>query len=106
MVIGFNSGIVIGIATGKFKLSLTLADTKKMTEELHHIRNFKDSLDHMAVSYTMNQLATCGDDSIKVHDLNDLKDILHIITLEEDRGHMKNVEWSEDGQFLTLSTST
>ena len=48
-------------------------------------------------------MATCGDNTIKVLDLSDLKSTQDIITLEEERGNLESLSWTEDGQFLTVA---
>jgi WD repeat-containing protein 19 len=41
---------------------------------------------------------------VKIHELTDLKDTSHVLTLDEERG-LENMDWSEDGQLLAVSTS-
>ena len=75
----------------------------------------------------MGKAASCGDNTVKIHELHDLKgknfvhliynffveskitigfclDTYNVINIDDERG-LDNVEWSEDGQLLAVSTS-
>ena len=41
---------------------------------------------------------------MKIHELHDLKDTANVITLDDERG-LDQMEWSEDGQLLAVSTT-
>ena len=41
---------------------------------------------------------------MKIHELTDLKDTSNVLTLDDERG-LDNMDWSEDGQLLAVSTS-
>ncbi|KAJ1537325.1 WD repeat-containing protein 19 [Nowakowskiella sp. JEL0078] len=99
----FGDGyIMIGFSTGYFVVIST--NMNEIGQELFQSRDFKDLLNDIALSTTLNKAATCGDNCIKIHDLTDLKDVSDIITLEDDRGQLDKIQWSEDGQFLSIST--
>lgn len=52
--------------------------------------------------FTRN-LIVCFYDSIKIHDLSDLKEMFAIINMEDERG-LDVLNWSDDGQLLAVST--
>ena len=58
----------------------------------------------IAVSFPLGKAASCGDNTVKIHELHDLKDTFNVINIDDERG-LDNVEWSEDGQLLAVSTS-
>ncbi|KAJ3047461.1 hypothetical protein HK102_012911, partial [Quaeritorhiza haematococci] len=60
----------------------------------------------IAISPALNKVATAGDGCIRVHDLTDFQDVWAIVQLEDERGQLDKLGWSEDGQFLTVSTKT
>ncbi len=41
---------------------------------------------------------------MKIHELTDLKDTSHVLSLDDERG-LDNMDWSEDGQLLAVSTT-
>jgi WD repeat-containing protein 19 len=94
VMIGFSNGYFVVISTS----------LKEIGHELFQSRNHKDQLTDIAVSTSLNKAASCGDNCIKIHDLADLKDIYAIITLDEDRGVLDKLRWSDDGQILAVST--
>lgn len=94
-LLGFSNGYVIAMSA-----------VTDLGKETLHLRDFKDGLGDLAVSAAAEKVATCGDAAIKVHDLGDLKNTSAIVTLEEARGSLDKLRWSEDGQFLTVSTKT
>ena len=52
----------------------------------------------------LGKAASCGDNMIKIHELSDLKETSSVITLDDERG-LENMDWSEDGQLLAVTTS-
>jgi len=49
-------------------------------------QSLKNFLSDVAISLTLNQAASCGDNCIKIHDLQDLKEVYTIISVEEEKG--------------------
>jgi WD repeat-containing protein 19 len=49
-------------------------------------------------------VATAGDGVVKVHELSDFKDVYAILNLEEERGALESLDWTDDGAFLSVST--
>lgn len=58
----------------------------------------------IAISKPIGKAASCGDNTVKVHELHDLKETSNVINIDDERG-LDNIEWSEDGQLLAVSTS-
>ena len=58
----------------------------------------------IAISENIEKAASCGDNTVKIHELHDLKDTANVITLDDERG-LDQMEWSEDGQLLAVSTT-
>ena len=56
------------------------------------------------LKYFLGKAASCGDNMIKIHELNDLKETSNVITLDDERG-LDHMDWSEDGQLLAVSTA-
>ena len=99
----FGDGyILIGFSAGYFVVIST--HMKEIGQELFQAKNHKESLSGISISTNINKAASCGDNTIKIHELNDLKDTSNVITLDDERG-LDHMDWSEDGQLLAVSTS-
>eukprot|EP00039_Didymoeca_costata_P030876 m.31858 g.31858 ORF g.31858 m.31858 type:complete len:1357 (-) comp8355_c0_seq1:4546-8616(-) len=96
VLVAFNTGHFIIVSTKQ----------KYMGQELFHTQLFKTRMTHAKVSLTLNKVATCGDDSVLIHDLSDPQDMFGVIKLEDDRGMLDQLQWSDDGQLLTVSTQS
>ncbi|KAL5037819.1 hypothetical protein RTP6_005194 [Batrachochytrium dendrobatidis] len=94
ILVGFTLGYLVSVSTSSHQLG----------KELFQSKSYKDSLGDIAVSNILNIAATCGDNVIKIHDLSNLQDVSLLITLENERGSMNRLHFSDDGQFLTVST--
>ena len=68
------------------------------------VKNHKETLTSIAISKTIGKAASCGDNTVKVHELQDLKDTSNVINIDDERG-LDKIEWSEDGQLLAVSTT-
>ncbi|KAJ3330817.1 WD repeat-containing protein 19 [Blyttiomyces sp. JEL0837] len=101
----FGEGFVmIGFSTGYFVVVST--NMNEIGQELFQAKNHKDSLNDLAISSILGKVATCGDGTVKVHELSDLKDVYAILNLEEDRGGLLGLEWTDDGGFLSVGTKS
>ncbi|KAJ3099152.1 WD repeat-containing protein 19 [Phlyctochytrium planicorne] len=101
----FGDGLVmIGFSVGYFVVVST--NMNEIGQELFQTRNHKDALTDVAVCHNLGKAATCGDGSVKVHELGDLKDVYAILDLEDERGQLVGVAWSEDGGFLSVGTKS
>ncbi|XP_031991730.1 WD repeat-containing protein 19 isoform X1 [Hylobates moloch] len=94
--------IMIGFSCGHFVVIST--HTGELGQEIFQARNHKDNLTSIAVSQTLNKVATCGDNCIKIQDLVDLKDMYAILNLDEENKGLGTLSWTDDGQLLALST--
>lgn len=94
ILIGFSKGFFVVIST----------HMKEIGQELFQVKNHKDNLSGIAISTSLGKAASCGENTIKIHELHDLKDTSNVITLDEERS-LEHMEWSEDGQLLAVSTS-
>ena len=99
----FGDGyILIGFSAGYFVVIST--HMKEIGQELFQAKNHRESLTGICISTTIGKAASCGDNTIKIHELNDLKDTSNVITLDDERG-LDHMDWSEDGQLLAVSTN-
>ncbi|KAM3864863.1 WD repeat-containing protein 19 [Diretmus argenteus] len=94
--------ILIGFSHGYFVVIST--HIREIGQELYQAHNHKDSLNSVAISTSLNKAASCGDNSIKIHELSDLKDISSIIHLSDETKGLDQLNWTDDGQLLALST--
>ncbi|XP_031560697.1 WD repeat-containing protein 19-like [Actinia tenebrosa] len=94
IMIGFSNGFFVVIST----------HMKEIGQELYQTRDHKDLLTDIAVSTQLNKAASCGDNCIKIHDLNEMKEIYAIITVEDAGGNLDKISWTDDGQLIAVST--
>ncbi|XP_046853283.1 WD repeat-containing protein 19-like [Xenia sp. Carnegie-2017] len=94
IMIGFGSGFFVVIST----------HLKEIGQELFQTRDHKDVLTDIDISLELNKVASCGDNSVKIHDLTEMKDIYSIITIEDAGGPLDKMKWTADGQLLAVST--
>ncbi|KAJ3181263.1 WD repeat-containing protein 19 [Geranomyces variabilis] len=93
VLVGFSTGYMIVMSTNPNDLGHEIFSTK----------NHKGFLSNVAVSNVLNKAASCGDSTIKVHELSDLRDVYAVETID-DVSPVDRLQWSDDGQFLTVST--
>uniref|UniRef100_UPI003AB0C784 WD repeat-containing protein 19 n=1 Tax=Centroberyx gerrardi TaxID=166262 RepID=UPI003AB0C784 len=94
--------ILIGFSHGYFVVIST--HIREIGQELYQAHNHKDSLNSVAISPALNKAASCGDNSIKIHELSDLKDISNIVRLDDETKGLDQLTWTDDGQLLAIST--
>ncbi|XP_033828361.1 WD repeat-containing protein 19 [Periophthalmus magnuspinnatus] len=94
--------ILIGFSNGYFVVIST--HSREIGEELYQARNHKDCLNSVAISSTLNKAASCGDNTIKIHELSDLKDISNLLRLDDETKGLDQLSWTDDGQLLAVST--
>ncbi|KAI8836727.1 hypothetical protein BJ741DRAFT_708422 [Chytriomyces cf. hyalinus JEL632] len=94
IMIGFSSGYFIVVST----------NMNEIGQEVFQAHNHKDSLNDLKISPALEKAATAGDGCVKVHELGDLKDVYAILNMEEDRGGLVGMEWTDDGGFLSVAT--
>ena len=78
--------------------------TSQTFNQFCQAKNHRDNLTGISISTAIGKAASCGDNTIKIHELNDLKDTSNVIALDDERG-LDHMDWSEDGQLLAVSTS-
>eukprot|EP00040_Diaphanoeca_grandis_P026894 m.151683 g.151683 ORF g.151683 m.151683 type:complete len:1363 (+) comp30773_c0_seq2:182-4270(+) len=93
LLLGFSKGYFIVVST----------EMSHIGQELHQSRNHKMALTDVAISHTLNKAASCGDGLIKIHDLTDCNDIYAQIPLDDDIGKLCKMDWSDDGQLLSVT---
>ncbi|XP_055768737.1 WD repeat-containing protein 19 [Salvelinus fontinalis] len=94
--------ILIGFSQGYFVVIST--HIREIGQELFQAHNHKDSLTSVAISSALNKAASCGDNSIKIHDLSELKEMDAIVNLEDETKGLDQLSWTDDGQLLAVST--
>nr|XP_043885090.1 WD repeat-containing protein 19-like [Solea senegalensis] len=93
--------ILLGFSHGYFVVIST--HINKIGEELYQARNHKNSLNSVTISPTLNKAASCGDNSIKLHELSELKDMSNVVHFDEETS-LDQLSWTHDGQLLAVST--
>ncbi|TPX41030.1 hypothetical protein SeMB42_g05773 [Synchytrium endobioticum] len=96
LLVAFSSGNLVAVSTNKADLG----------QEIGATRDHKDGIVDLALSLALNKAVTCGDDCLKLHDLADVMVTDAIVNLEEERGQLSSLNFSDDGQFLTVGTKT
>ncbi|XP_060531606.1 WD repeat-containing protein 19 isoform X2 [Cylas formicarius] len=93
ILIGFSAGYFISIST----------HVKEVGQELFQIRNHKNILTDIGVCEVISKAASCGDNSVKLHDLNNLQETSSVINLPQEAG-LGRISWSPEGQLLAVCT--
>ncbi|KAK9870346.1 hypothetical protein WA026_006430 [Henosepilachna vigintioctopunctata] len=93
ILIGFSSGYFIAIST----------HIKEVGHELFQVKNHKNTLTDIAVCEKVGKAASCGDNSVKIHDLGNLTETSSVLNLTQESG-LERISWSEDGQLLAVCT--
>ncbi|XP_071642364.1 WD repeat-containing protein 19 [Temnothorax longispinosus] len=93
ILVGFEAGFFIAIST----------HIKEVGQELFQIKNHRDSLTDIALSQAVGKVATCGDNTLKVHSLQNLEETETLITVTNENG-ISSIEWSTDGTMLAVVT--
>ncbi|EDW74804.1 uncharacterized protein Dwil_GK15704 [Drosophila willistoni] len=94
ILLGFSNGHVVAIST----------HPKDVGQELWQVKNHKDTLTGLAYCPSLDIVASCGDDNIKVHSITNLQETERIITVP-DHANVQMIDWSPDGQLLAVTTS-
>ncbi|BET02082.1 WD repeat domain 19 [Nesidiocoris tenuis] len=95
VLVGFSAGYLVCISTNPRELGRELFQVKN-----HHIR-----LSYLAICPVLSKVATCGDNSVKIHELKNLADVTAVISLSDESG-VERVGWSEDGQLICAATNS
>ncbi|KAK9508924.1 hypothetical protein O3M35_006365 [Rhynocoris fuscipes] len=92
ILVGFSAGYLIAIST----------KIRELGQELFQIKNHHVRLCHLSVCHQANYVATCGDNNVKVHNLNNLSEVKAVMSLSQETSR---VEWSQDGQLMCVATN-
>ncbi|XP_076676074.1 intraflagellar transport protein Oseg6 isoform X2 [Andrena cerasifolii] len=95
--------ILVSFETGYFTAIST--HIKEVGQELFQVKNHKDCLTDLAISQVVGKIATCGDNNIKIHSLQNLEETEKLITVSGETGISK-IEWSPDGTMLVAVSYT
>lgn len=95
ILLGFGAGYFIAIST----------HIKEVGQELFQVKNHKNILTGITISLAVGKAASCGDNTVKIHDLTNLQETSSVITLAQETG-IDGVEWSADGQLMAVCTSS
>ncbi|XP_050295176.1 WD repeat-containing protein 19 [Anthonomus grandis grandis] len=93
ILIGFSAGFFISIST----------HIKEVGQELFQIRNHKNILTDISICQVIGKAASCGDNSVKIHDISNLQETSSVLNLPQESG-LERISWSTDGQLLAVAT--
>ncbi|XP_033222946.1 WD repeat-containing protein 19 isoform X2 [Belonocnema kinseyi] len=93
ILVGFEGGYVVAIST----------HIKEAGQELFQVKNHRDCLNDIALNNIAGKVATCGDNTVKVHSLQSLEETEKVINIAGETG-VNIVEWSADGTMLAAVT--
>ncbi|KAM6940536.1 WD repeat-containing protein 19 [Xenentodon cancila] len=94
--------ILIGFSHGYFVVIST--HIREIGYEIYQTRNHEDCLNSVAYSPALNKAASCGDNSLKIHELSESKGISNIVKLDDEIKGLDQLSWTDDGQLLAVST--
>ncbi|XP_055855460.1 WD repeat-containing protein 19 isoform X1 [Episyrphus balteatus] len=94
ILLGFSNGHVVAIST----------HPKEVGQELWQVKNHKETLTGLAYCPALDIVASCGDDTVKIHSITNLQETEKIITLP-DHSSVQMIDWSSDGQLLAVTTN-
>uniref|UniRef100_A0A1B6EAI7 WD repeat-containing protein 19 n=1 Tax=Clastoptera arizonana TaxID=38151 RepID=A0A1B6EAI7_9HEMI len=92
ILIGFSGGYFVAIST----------HIREVGQELFQAKNHRDALTDISISHSLGKVASCGDNTIKIHEMSSLQDTPNVISLDEE---VERLGYSEDGQLLATATS-
>ena len=98
ILIGFSSGYVVVIST----------HLKEIGQEVNSIRFHRDNLTDVTFSPALQKGASIGDNCVKIFDMSELSKMSEQrsekMELDNEFGTLTRVDWTEDGQILTVSS--
>ncbi|KAK5643690.1 hypothetical protein RI129_007535 [Pyrocoelia pectoralis] len=93
ILIGFTGGYFIAIST----------HIKEVGQELFQVKNHKNNLTGIAMCNAIGKVASCGDNTVKIHDITNLNETSSVLALTQESG-IEQIGWSIDGQLLAVGT--
>ncbi len=101
-----DSYLLVGCANGKMVVIST--DEKEIGEEIHNWGDMDGKLTTFRASRTLNKLAVAIDNGVRIVDMTSIRgwkeDDSSRIEYSFDQGTPTSVEWTRDGQILTVAT--
>ncbi|XP_055372379.1 WD repeat-containing protein 19 [Condylostylus longicornis] len=94
ILLGFSNGNLVAIST----------NLKDIGQELWQVKNHRDILTGVAYCPPLDIVASCGDNTIKIHSITNLQETEKIITLPDQSG-VQMIDWSSDGQLMAVTTT-
>lgn len=95
--------VLMGFSGGMLVVASTLAN-ELGTEKLS-IRADPNSLLHMSYNAQLGKVATAGSSGVQVFDIKTLSKTDNISSSEIENGYITDLQWSPDGQILTIATA-
>ncbi|UYV64330.1 WDR19 [Cordylochernes scorpioides] len=95
-----DGNILLGFTQGFFVIISTLL--KDIGQELFQVKSQKENMTHLSVVSSQNKVASCGENTIKVHELHELQEVAAIVTVDEER-QLEWLDWTDDGQLLAVA---
>ncbi|XP_014214190.1 WD repeat-containing protein 19 [Copidosoma floridanum] len=93
ILLGFEAGYISAIST----------HIKEVGQELFQVKNHRDSLNDIDVNQAIGKVVTCGDNNLKIHNLQNCEETEKVITVSGETG-VSLVSWSMDGSMLAAVT--
>lgn len=93
ILVGFSAGYFVAISTHLMELG----------QELFQVVNHRDGLKDIALCEPLALVASCGENVVKIHDMNNLQETASVVTLHGATG-VDKIGWSSDGQLLAMAT--
>ncbi|KAF5289365.1 hypothetical protein FQR65_LT11876 [Abscondita terminalis] len=93
ILVGFSAGFFIAIST----------HIREVGQELFQVKNHKNTLTDICICEAIGKVASCGDNTVKIHDIANLQETSSVLSLTHETG-IERIAWSSDGQLLAVST--
>eukprot|EP01012_Entosiphon_sulcatum_P034005 TRINITY_DN4306_c0_g1_i1.p1 TRINITY_DN4306_c0_g1~~TRINITY_DN4306_c0_g1_i1.p1 ORF type:complete len:1383 (+),score=422.30 TRINITY_DN4306_c0_g1_i1:301-4449(+) len=98
ILIGFSSGYVVVIST----------HLREIGQEVNSIRFHRDNLSAITYCASLQKGASIGDNCVKTFDMSELSKMSEQrsekVELDNEFGTLLDLQWTEDGQILTVSS--
>ena len=98
LLVGFSAGYVISVSTGE----------RDLGEEKNSAKFHSNSFYSFSYNKLSKRVATAGDDGVRIFDSRDFVESKkeYIPTEELEDGKVTSLNWSPDGQILTIATAS